>query len=63
MTPLYLTHISIAEPIDVRIDELGNGIIQMYKSIGEVSDETVSGLESINIYERKLLKQRRPSHK
>ena len=41
------TSISIAEPTDVQIDELGNGIIQMYQPIGIISDEKVPGLESI----------------
>ena len=41
------TDISIAEPIEVQIDELGNGIVQMYQLIGVINDEKVGGLESI----------------
>ena len=44
------TSISIAEPIDVKIDELGKNIIQMYQSIGITNDEKVPGLESISNY-------------
>ena len=46
-TLITQTNISIAEPIDVRINELGNNIIQMYQFIGIINDETVPGLESI----------------
>ena len=42
--------ISIAEPIDVQIDELGGNIIQMYQVIGVISDKKVPGLESILNY-------------
>ena len=44
------TSISIAEPIDVQIDELGYGIIHMHQFIGIINDETVPGLESIRNY-------------
>ena len=44
------TVISIAEPIDVHIDELGNNIIQMYQLIGIINDERVPGLENIFNY-------------
>ena len=40
------TDISIAEPIDVQIDELGNNTVQMYHFIGVINDEKVYGLES-----------------
>ena len=40
------TDISIAEPIDAQIDELGNNIFQMYQLIGIINDEKVPGLES-----------------
>ena len=43
--------ISIAEPIDVQIDELGNNIIQMYQFIGIINDEQVPGLENVLNYE------------
>ena len=44
------TSISISEPIDVQIDELGNNIFQMYHLIGTISDEKAPGLESIIVY-------------
>ena len=37
--------ISIAEPIDAQINELGNNTLQMYQLIGIINDEKV-GLES-----------------
>ena len=40
------TDISIAEPIEVQIDELGNNMIQMYQLIGIINDEKAGGLES-----------------
>ena len=42
--------ISIAEPIDVQIDELGNGVIQMYQLMGIINDEKVGGLEPLLSY-------------
>ena len=39
--------ISIAEPIDVQIYELGNSTIQVYQLIGIINDERVGGLESL----------------
>ena len=44
------TDISIAEPIDVQIDELGNNTIQMYQFLGVINDEKVGGLESLLHY-------------
>ena len=44
------TDISIAEPIEVQIDELGNNTIQMYQFIGIINDEKVCGLESLLNY-------------
>ena len=44
------TSISIAEPIGVQIDELGNDIIHMYQFIGTINDEKVGGLESLFSY-------------
>ena len=41
--------ISIAEPYDVVIDELGN-IIQMYQFVGDIDDTKVGGLESLLNY-------------
>ena len=38
--------ISIAEPVYVQTDELGNNIVQMYQRIGIINDEKVPGLES-----------------
>ena len=42
--------ISVAEPYDVIIDELGNNVITMYQFIGEVNDTKVGGLESLLNY-------------
>ena len=42
--------ISIAEPIDVQIDQLGNNTIAMYQFIGITNDEKMSGLASIFNY-------------
>ena len=47
---LYVKLISIAEPIDTQIDELGNNVITMYQFIGIISDGKVPGLESILNY-------------
>ena len=44
------TDISIAEPIDVQIDELGNNTIQTYQFIGIINDEKVGCLESLLNY-------------
>ena len=41
------TDINTAEPIDVKIDELDNNIIQIYQLIGIINDEQVLGLASI----------------
>ena len=41
--------ISIAEPYDVQIDEIGN-VIQMYQFIGDTNDTKVAGSESILNY-------------
>ena len=38
--------ISIAEPCDVIIDEIGHNLISMYQFIGPINDEQVAGLES-----------------
>ena len=42
--------ISIAEPVEVQIDEVGNNTIQMYQFIGTMNDEQVGGLEPILNY-------------
>ena len=44
------TDISIAEPIEAQIDELGDDTIQMYRFIGIINDEKVGGLESLFNY-------------
>ena len=44
------TDISIAEPIEVQIGELGNNTIQMYQPIGITDDENVGGLEPLLNY-------------
>ena len=43
-------NISIAEPYDVQIDELGDNIIQMYQFTGTINDTKVAGLESLLNY-------------
>ena len=43
-------NISIAEPYDVQIDELGDDIIQMYQLTGIIDDTKVAGLESLLNY-------------
>ena len=55
--PTYITdifiptaNISIAEPYDVQIDELGDNIIQMYQFTGTINDTRVAGLESLLKY-------------
>ena len=40
-------NVSIAEPYDVQIDELGDNIIRMYQFIGDINDTKVAGLESL----------------
>ena len=42
--------ISVVEPYDVKIDELGNNIITMYQFIGHINDTKVGGLESLLNY-------------
>ena len=42
--------ISIAEPYDIQIDELGNNVITMYKFIGYINDTKFGGLESLLNY-------------
>ena len=38
--------ISVAELIEVQIDELGDNVITMYQFIGDINDTEVGGLES-----------------
>ena len=42
--------ISVAEPYDIQIDELGDNIITMYQFIGDINDTKVPGLESLLAY-------------
>ena len=42
--------ISVAEPYDVIIDQLGNNVITMYQFIGDINDTKVGGLESLLNY-------------
>ena len=42
--------ISVAEPYDVQIAELGDNIITMYQFIGDINDTKVGGLESLLNY-------------
>ena len=60
---IHKTGISIAEPIEVQIDELGNNTIQMYQPIGIINDEKAGGLDSLFNYMNKLFQKRRPSQK
>ena len=46
---IHKSDISVAEPYDVPIDELGN-TIQMYQFTGDIDDTKVSGLESLLNY-------------
>ena len=41
------TDISIAEPVEVQIDELGNNTIHVYQPIGIINDEKAGGLEPL----------------
>ena len=42
--------ISIAEPIEVQIDELGNNTTRMYQLTVTINYENVGGLESVLSY-------------
>ena len=42
--------ISVAEPYDVVIDELGKNVITMYQFMGDINDTKVGGLESLLNY-------------
>ena len=42
--------ISIAEPYDVIIDEIGNDVFSMYQFIGDINDTKVGGLVSLLKY-------------
>ena len=44
------TDISISEPVEVQLDELGENVINMYQFIGEINDTKVGGLESLLNY-------------
>ena len=44
------TDISIAEPIQVQMDELGNKYVQVYQFIGATNDEKAGGLGSLLNY-------------
>ena len=44
------SNISISEPYEVQIDELGNNIITMYQFLGDINDTKVAGLESLLNY-------------
>ena len=43
-------NISIAEPVEIQIDELGNNVTTMYQFVGDTNDNKVPGLESILNY-------------
>ena len=47
---LHKSDISVAGPIEVQIDELGDNIIIMYQFIGETNDTKIGGLESLLNY-------------
>ena len=42
--------ISVAEPYEVQIDELGDNIITTYQFIGDINGTKVGGLESLLNY-------------
>ena len=42
--------VSVAEPYDVQIDELGTNVITMYQFIGDINDTKIGGLESLLNY-------------
>ena len=46
-TLIRKTDTSIAEPIDVQIDELGDNVITMHQFIGDINDTKVGGLGSL----------------
>ena len=46
---IHKSDISVAEPYDVPIDELGN-VVQVYQFLGDINDTRVAGLESILNY-------------
>ena len=48
-------NISIAEPFDVQIDELGNNSIQLYQFVGDIGDTKVPGSERIPNYMNEYL--------
>ena len=52
------TDISIAEPIEVQINELGNNTTQLYQLIGIINDEKAGGLESLLNYMNENFLQR-----
>ena len=43
----HKSDISIAEPCDVQIDELGDKVITMYQFVGDINDTKVGGLEPL----------------
>ena len=43
-------NISIAEPVEIQIDESVNNVITMYEFVGDINDNKVPGLESITLY-------------
>ena len=61
-TFIHKATISIAEPYDVQIDELGYDIIQMYQLIGDINDTKVAGLESLLNYLNDFLFTVKMSH-
>ena len=42
--------IAVAELVDVQINELGNGVIQLYQFVRDINDKRVPGLESVLNY-------------
>ena len=45
-----ISNISVAEPVEVQIDELGQNVITMYQFIGDINDTKIPGLESLLNY-------------
>ena len=42
---IFKSDISVAEPYDIQIDELGDNVVTMYEFIGYINDTQIRGLE------------------
>ena len=41
------TNISVAEPVEIQIDDLGNNVITMCEFVGDINDNKALGLDII----------------